>query len=65
VVLGELRHAKLAGERHLNMDHIVPIAVCPGRRLDLENVQTLCDWCHRRKTLKKNGLGMAAPTPDR
>jgi hypothetical protein len=56
VVLEELRRAKVAGERHLHCDHTVPIAVSPGRRLDLDNMQTLCDWCHRRKTMKENGL---------
>jgi 5-methylcytosine-specific restriction endonuclease McrA len=69
VVLEELRRAKNAGERHLHADHIVPIAVSPGRRQDLDNAQTLCDWCHRRKTMKENGLrpvvGMATPTADR
>jgi 5-methylcytosine-specific restriction endonuclease McrA len=59
VVLEELRRAKLAGERHLHMDHILPIATHPDLRLELDNAQTLCDWCHRRKTLKENGLGMA------
>jgi 5-methylcytosine-specific restriction endonuclease McrA len=35
------------------------------RRLDLDNMQTLCDTCHRRKTMKENGLGIATPAPDR
>jgi 5-methylcytosine-specific restriction endonuclease McrA len=69
-VLDELRRAKLAGERHLHADHVVPIE---GRndplRLDLDNMQTLCDTCHRRKTMKENGLRpvarMAAAGPDR
>ena len=69
VVLDELRRAKLAGERHLHADHVLPIATHPSLRLDLENVQTLCDWCHRRKTMKENGLRpvqrMATPTADR
>ena len=68
-VLDELRRAKLAGERHLHMDHVLPITTHPGLRLDLSNVQTLCDSCHRRKTLKENGLRpvqrMAAQGPDR
>jgi len=56
VVLDELRRAKLAGERHLHADHVMPIATHPGLRLDLDNMQTLCDTCHRRKTMKENGL---------
>jgi 5-methylcytosine-specific restriction endonuclease McrA len=50
-VLGELRRAKLAGERHLHMDHVLPIATHPGLRLGLGNVQTLCSLCHARKTM--------------
>ena len=70
VVLDELRRAKLAGERHLHCDHIVPIeGRNDPRRLDLNNTQTLCDRCHRRKTLKENGMRtvarMAAPGSDR
>ena len=69
VVLDELRRAKLAGERHLHADHVMPIATHPGLRLDLDNMQTLCDTCHRRKTMKENGLRpvarMAAAGPDR
>jgi 5-methylcytosine-specific restriction endonuclease McrA len=70
VVLEELRQAKNAGGRHLHADHIVPISGREDpRRLDLDNMQTLCDTCHRRKTLKDNGLRtaarMAAPGPDR
>jgi len=74
VVLEELRRAKQAGERHLHADHIVPIeGRNDPRRLDLDNMQTLCDTCHRRKTMKENGLRpvarmetrMAAPGSDR
>jgi 5-methylcytosine-specific restriction endonuclease McrA len=70
VVLEELRQAKNAGERHLHADHVAPISGRNDpRRLDLDNVQTLCDWCHRRKTFKENGMRavpwMAAPAPDR
>ena len=31
-------------------DHIVPIRVDPGRRLDVTNLQSLCDSCHKVKT---------------
>lgn len=70
VVLEELRRAKVAGERHLHADHVVPIeGRNDPRRLDLDNMQTLCDTCHRRKTMKENGLRpvarMAAAGPDR
>jgi 5-methylcytosine-specific restriction endonuclease McrA len=70
VVLDELRRAKLAGERHLHGDHVVAIeGRNDPRRLDLDNMQTLCDWCHRRKTMKENGLrpvpGMVLQGPDR
>ena len=57
VVLEELRQAKNAGERHLHCDHVLPITGRDDpRRLDLGNVQTLCDTCHRRKTMQENGL---------
>jgi 5-methylcytosine-specific restriction endonuclease McrA len=69
VVLEELRQAKNAGERHPHADHVLPIVLSPGQRLNLDNMQTLCDTCHRRKTLKENGLRpvqrMAAQGPDR
>jgi 5-methylcytosine-specific restriction endonuclease McrA len=65
VVLEELRRAKLAGERHLHMDHILPIATHPDLRLELDNAQTLCDWCHRRKTMKEKGLAFLDPRQDR
>lgn len=32
------------------VDHIVPIVVDPGRRLDLNNLQSLCAGCHKAKT---------------
>src|SRR5579862_1734998 len=33
-----------------DVDHIVPLAVDPARRLDLTNLQSLCRPCHRHKT---------------
>jgi hypothetical protein len=64
VVLEELRLAKNVSQRHLHADHVVPITGRDDpRRLDLGNLQTLCDWCHRRKTMKENALGMATPAP--
>jgi 5-methylcytosine-specific restriction enzyme A len=32
-----------------DLDHIVPIRVAPGRRLDIENVQPTCGPCNQRK----------------
>jgi 5-methylcytosine-specific restriction endonuclease McrA len=55
-VLDELRQRLNRGERHLHADHRVPIAVRPELRLALDNLQTLCDRCHNRKTrLEKDG----------
>jgi 5-methylcytosine-specific restriction protein A len=34
----------------VDVDHIIPISVDPRRRLDLENLQSLCRPCHRKKT---------------
>lgn len=50
-VLEELRQRRQRGERHLHADHRIPIAVRPDLRLALDNIQTLCDGCHNRKTL--------------
>jgi hypothetical protein len=50
LVLADLRKAFAAGERHLHADHVVPIQRSRDLRLTLENLQTLCDWCHRKKT---------------
>jgi len=67
VVLEELRQAKNAGERHLHCDHMVPIeGRNDPRRLDLDNMQTLCDWCHRRKTMREMASGgVVPPSPPR
>ena len=35
------------------VDHIVPIAVAPARRLDRTNLQALCKTCHSRKTMEE------------
>lgn len=32
------------------VDHIVPVDVAPGRRLDDSNLQSLCRSCHAVKT---------------
>jgi 5-methylcytosine-specific restriction endonuclease McrA len=59
-VLAELRARHNRGERHLHADHQVPIAERPDLRLDLENMRTRCDACHRGKTLRESrGTGRA------
>lgn len=35
-------------------DHIIPVKVDWSLRLNKENIQPLCDSCHRIKTLKEN-----------
>jgi 5-methylcytosine-specific restriction protein A len=37
------------------VDHIVPISEAPHRKLDDSNLQTLCNRCHTRKTLREEG----------
>jgi len=49
-VLEELRVRYHAKRRHLHADHIVPVEVRRELRLDLSNMQTLCDLCHAKKT---------------
>ena len=42
----------LTGDRHRtlwDMDHIVPV-VEGGGECDLDNLRTLCIWCHKRVT---------------
>jgi 5-methylcytosine-specific restriction endonuclease McrA len=53
-VLEELRQRFHRGETHLHCDHIIPIEERPDLRLDLENMQTLCDPCHRRKSMAQS-----------
>ena len=40
---------EIMGDRILAGDHIIPIAL-GGKEFDLNNVQTLCDRCHRIKS---------------
>jgi 5-methylcytosine-specific restriction endonuclease McrA len=53
-VLDELRRAFARGDRHLHADHRIPIAERPELRLDLDNLRTLCDRCHRAKTMRES-----------
>lgn len=48
-----------AGQRHLDADHIIPFGTRPELRLDLSNIQTLCDLCHKAKSRNEmmEGLG--------
>jgi len=38
------------------VDHLLPIKQAPELRLDLNNLQSLCRSCHRRKTEQDNRL---------
>jgi 5-methylcytosine-specific restriction endonuclease McrA len=58
-VLDELRQRLNRGEQHLHADHQIPIAVRPDLRLALDNLQTLCDRCHNRKTRREQDWGRA------
>ena len=44
-----------AGDRHLQVDHIKPIAEHPGLRLMLGNLRTLCNSCHSAVTVRGRG----------
>lgn len=37
----------------IDVDHIIPISEAPERRLDLDNLQSLCKYHHRLKTQKE------------
>jgi 5-methylcytosine-specific restriction protein A len=52
-VLDKLRRAFGRRERHLHADHQVPIEDRPDLRLDLDNLRTRCDGCHRAKTVRE------------
>jgi 5-methylcytosine-specific restriction enzyme A len=60
-VLAALRHAFARGDRHLDADHQIPIEEQPELRLDLDNLRTRCDACHRAKTRRESvpGTGRA------
>lgn len=49
-ILDELRLNYQAGARHLHADHIQTIDDRPDLRLELSNMQTLCNACHGLKT---------------
>jgi 5-methylcytosine-specific restriction enzyme A len=53
-VLAELRHRHNHGARHLHADHQIPIVERPDLRLDLDNLRTRCDGCHRGKTMRES-----------
>ena len=56
-VLDELRRAFARGDRHLHADHQTPIEEQPDLRLDLDNLRTRCDGCHRAKTRRESVRG--------
>ena len=61
-VLAELRENFNRGKRHLHADHEIPIAERPDLRLDLDNMRTRCDGCHRAKTMRETrGGGPVGP----
>jgi 5-methylcytosine-specific restriction enzyme A len=45
-----LQHNRIT--RAVIVDHIVPLLVAWDRRLDMDNLQSLCQSCHNRKTTK-------------
>jgi HNH endonuclease len=53
-VLEELRRSFARGDRHLHADHQTPINERPDLRLDLDNLKTRCDKCHRAKTVRES-----------
>lgn len=44
--------------RYLQVDHIRPLCA-NGERLDVENLQALCNSCNGRKSGRDDGLGTA------
>jgi 5-methylcytosine-specific restriction endonuclease McrA len=61
-VMVALRESFNRGERHLHADHEIPIAERPDLRLDLDNLRTRCDGCHRAKTMRESaGRGTGRP----
>jgi 5-methylcytosine-specific restriction enzyme A len=52
-VLDELRRRHNRNQRHLHADHELPIADRPDLRLDVGNMRTRCDACHRMKTMRE------------
>ena len=36
------------------VDHIIPIVIDPEKRLDIDNLQSLCKSCHSAKTYLEN-----------
>lgn len=47
-----------------DVDHRVPLNISPERRLDLDNLQSLCRPCHRVKTEKDKSLSRSGYMPD-
>jgi 5-methylcytosine-specific restriction enzyme A len=54
IVLAVLCDIHIRGDRHLHADHQIPIAERPDLRLDLDNLRTRCDGCHRAKTRRES-----------
>lgn len=39
------------------VDHIVPVGIDPAKRLDLDNLRSLCERCHNEHTARTRGFG--------
>jgi 5-methylcytosine-specific restriction endonuclease McrA len=50
----------------LHADHQIPVVERPDLRLDLDNLRTRCDRCHRAKTVRETagtGRGVISLAP--
>lgn len=52
-VFEELRRRFRAKDTHLVVDHMIPIRRNKALRLKLDNLQTLCNDCHAKKTARE------------
>ena len=52
-VLEGLRLRFADRRKHLHADHRIPIGARPDLRLDLDNMQTLCDGCNEQKSARE------------
>lgn len=57
------RHCGARGR--LEIDHIKPVRLAPGRAFDPDNLQALCARCHTRKTRIECGHPAPIQSPER